>query len=258
MFRTLAALALLLPARFAAAEGALDQLSLYAPGISAPAAPEPPRSAAEPALICVDPGHPNSFNSGLAAVNGTNETRVNWQVARRLVRLLEEAGYRAALTRGAELTYVENKDRARFCNAGGAALAVHLHCDAVPGASGFALYYPDRQGVYDFRDDPENGFRGPKRPVLDASRELAAAVNRGMAASLQGALADRGVFGDSRSAVGSRQGALTYSIFSEIPTLTVEMVVLTTRKDADFIKADAGQEKMAAAIAAGIRLYRAP
>jgi N-acetylmuramoyl-L-alanine amidase len=243
----------------AAAGGAFSQLSAYSPAsVTTPSqAPAPSPAAASAPLICVDPGHPNTYNSGLAAVNGTNETAVNWQVAGRLARILGEKGFRVVLTRDAELTYMENKDRARFCNASGAALAVHLHCDAVPGASGFALYYPDRGGVYDFNNDPENGFRGPAAGVLSASRDLAAAVQAGIAAELGGALAARGVFGESRSAVGSRQGALTYSIFSQIPTVTVEMVVLTTRKDAEFIKTEAGQEKMAAAIAAGLARYAA-
>ncbi|MDD2805837.1 MAG: N-acetylmuramoyl-L-alanine amidase [Elusimicrobiales bacterium] len=235
--------------------GALDDL----PALSAAEVPAPPAAAAERArtVICVDPGHPNTFNSATDLVNGTNENRINWQVGQRLERVLKEAGYEVVMTRNAELHSVENKDRARICNAAGAALAVHLHCESTLG-TGFALYYPDRQGVYDYKNDPENGFRGPSAQVREDSRAFSAVMFNAMRGELAGTLKAQGMYGDSRTAVGSNQGALTFSIFSEIPTLTIEMVVLTNKKDAEFIKAAAGQEKMAAAIAAGIRLYRAP
>ena len=67
-----------------------------------------------------------------------------------------------------------------------------------------------------------------------------------------------GVRGDSRTQVGANQGALTFSIFSKIPTITIEMAVLTNPRDARFIKSEEGQEKTAQAIAAGILLYRTP
>lgn len=249
-----AAAALLMAAPRAALASALDDLPFAAAeaAVPPPAAPAPERART---LVCVDPGHPNSFNPADDIVNGTTEARINWQVGVRLERVLKEAGYDVLMTRNSETHSVENKARARLCNA--AALVVHLHCESTPG-TGFALYYPDREGVHDYKNDPENGFRGPSAQVRTDSRALAAQVEAGMKAGLAGVLADKGVFGDSRTAVGSRQGALTYSIFSTIPTLTIEMAVLTNKKDAEFIKAPAGQEKMAAAIAAGIKLYKAP
>jgi N-acetylmuramoyl-L-alanine amidase len=61
-----------------------------------------------------------------------------------------------------------------------------------------------------------------------------------------------GVLGDSRTAIGARQGALTGSIFSRVPVVTVEMAVLTDAGDARFIASPSGQRRMAHAIAAGI------
>lgn len=235
---------------------ALDQLPGETALASVPAAVPagPSRENARP-LICVDPGHPNTFNDGFTMVNGTNETRINWQVGLRLERLLKEKGFDVLLTRHAEKEFVENKDRARICNSG-ALLAVHLHCESTPG-TGYALYYPDRQGVYDYKNDPENGFKGPSEPVRAGSRSLALVLAGGMGGILSGTLGNRGVYGDSRTAVGSSQGALTFSIFSNIPTVTIEMVVLTNKKDAAFIKSEAGQLRMAQAIAAGIVSYAA-
>ena len=252
LFTALTALAL--PSLAGAA--ALEQLpgETVLASIPAPIPAIPARQSARP-LVCVDPGHPNTFNDGFAPVNGTNETRINWQVALRLESVLKAKGFDVLLTRHAEREFVENKDRARICN-NGAVLAVHLHCESTPG-TGFALYYPDRQGVYDYKNDPENGFKGPSELVRTDSRSLAMVLANGMGGTLEGALKNRGVYGDSRTAVGSSQGALTFSIFSNIPTVTIEMVVLTNKKDAAFIKAEAGQQQMAQAIAAGIVSYTA-
>jgi N-acetylmuramoyl-L-alanine amidase len=239
------------PAAFAAALDALPGAGDL--DIPLPAAPAFDRAGT---MICVDPGHPNSFNPATDTVNGTTENRINWQVGVRLQRVLKERGYEVVMTRNAELNYVENKDRARLCNIG-SALVVHLHCESTPG-TGFALYYPDRQGVHDYKDDPENGFRGPEQAVITASKPLAEVLAAAMEKGLAGDLRRQGVYGDSRTAVGSRQGALTYSIFSRIPTVTIEMAVLTNKKDAAFIKSEAGQEKMAGSIAEGISRYLAP
>lgn len=226
-------------------------IGMQAPSPDLPPAPAPSRTGRR---VCVDPGHPNTFNSATHQVNGTNENHINWVVGLKLEKLLKERGFDVVMTKNDELQSVENKARARFCNASGAELVLHLHCDSAP-TRGFALYYPDQLGTHDYKDDAENGFRGPSAPVRAGSKTLADAVALGMRQVLSGVLRDRGVFGDSRTAVGGRQGALTYSIFSEIPTLTIEMVVLSDKADAAFIKTEQGQQKMAEAIAAGVALY---
>jgi N-acetylmuramoyl-L-alanine amidase len=66
---------------------------------------------------------------------------------------------------------------------------------------------------------------------------------------------DLGVKGGSKTAVGARQGALTGSFFSEIPVVTVEMVVITQPEGEAFIANEEGQSKMAEAIATGIDAY---
>jgi len=218
---------------------------LSAEAVPVPALPRP--------VICVDPGHPNTYNAATNTINGTNENHINWVVALKLEKILKENNFDVVMTRNAEMHYVENKDRARLCNNSGAVLAVHLHCESTPG-SGFALYYPDRTGTYDFNNDPENGFKGPSAQVITQSRATAAAIQKGMQAKLAGVLPSQGLYGDSRTLVGSNQGALTFSIFSQIPTVTIEMVVLTNKTDAAFIKSDDSQQKMAQAIAAGIAL----
>jgi N-acetylmuramoyl-L-alanine amidase len=237
--------------------GAQDWASLpcSAAGIDAsvpvPSAAPIPLERALP-VVCVDAGHPNTFNAATDVQNGTSEVHINWQVAVKLQRILKEKGFGVLMTKNAEMQYVENKDRGLACNA--AALAVHLHCESTPG-SGFALYYPARVGTFEYHNDPDNGFKGPSPQVMTGSKALAEAMSAGMRATLAGELPQRGVYDESHTAVGESQGALTFSIFSKVPTITIEMVVLSNKKDAAYIKADAWQEKMAQAIAAGIAAY---
>ena len=212
----------------------------------------PSRVARPPAamVVAVDPGHPSETSAGDAVQNGVTEVQVAWQVSLRLQALLAERGYRVVMTKAAERQLVSNRERARIANAAGAALLVRLHADTGP-SRGFALYYPDRKGTV-------SGVTGPDTSVIRRSREAAVALHRGMAGALAGALRDGGVLGDSRTEVGSRQGALTGSIFSVVPAVTIEMVVLANAADAAFIRSDAGKARMAAAIAAGVDGYLRP
>jgi N-acetylmuramoyl-L-alanine amidase len=203
-------------------------------------------------VICIDPGHPSEVASGRGVQNGTNETHVAWEVALRLKEILERGGYEVVLTKSAEGELVKNRDRALVANRARAALMVRLHCDASI-ERGFAVYYPDRPGR------TKDGSTGPSSSVIEESRRAAEGIRAGMAEGLAGALKDNGVRTDYQTKVGREQGgALTGSIFSEVPVVTIEMVVLSNSDDAEFIKAEAGQERMAGAIADGIRRFVGP
>jgi N-acetylmuramoyl-L-alanine amidase len=212
-------------------------------------------------LICLDPGHPSPFNSGGAVSNGTTEAHINWAVAQKLRKILIAKGAEVMMTKSSEAQKVDNRVRALLINEaavrnGGTAVAVHLHCDAGK-MKGFSLFYPDRKGTYTGVNgtEPDIGATGPDATVQTTSRRLASVVHAAMVSGLSGKLNDLGVKGDSKTAVGGRQGALSYSIFSKIPTITIEMVVLTNAGDAAFIKSEEGQQKMAEAIAAGLLKY---
>lgn len=198
-------------------------------------------------VICIDPGHPSEVNSGYAVQNGTTETFINWKVALILKPLLEAKGFRVVMTKKSERELVKNRRRAEIANAANAALMVRLHCDSAAG-SGFALYYPDRFGTKD-------GKRGPSPDIQKRSRLAAVALEVEMKHLLRGHHQSKGVLGDSKTYIGSKQGALTGSIYSLVPVVTVEMVVLNNPKDAKFIKTAKGQRKMAEAIAVGIEKW---
>lgn len=194
-------------------------------------------------VICIDPGHPSETSGGTKGKKIT-EVRANWLVAGKLKTLLQQAGARVVMTKVKEGEHVTNRRRAEIANAAGADLMVRLHCDCA-GGPGLAVYYPDRQGT-------KFGVTGPSSAIISASRVAAKAFYPVAIAALKGKVAGRGLHGDSGTYVGSKQGALTGSIFAKIPVFTVEMVTLTHKSDDDFMSGDAGQLAMAKAILAGI------
>ena len=198
-------------------------------------------------VVAIDPGHPSEVSSGAEEQNGTTEVHSNWEVALLLQQLLRERGYSVVMTKSSETQMVRNVERAQVGNRAGAVLMVRLHCDA-SSDSGYALYYPDRQGTAE-------GKTGPSADIMRRSGMAAESLHVAMARVLAGQLKDGGVRGDSKTLVGSRQGALTGSIFSEIPVVLIEMVTLSNEHDARFIKSAEGRSLMARAIADGVERY---
>lgn len=198
-------------------------------------------------VIVIDPGHPSEVSSGASMQNGTSEVHIAWLVAQRLVPLLTAKGYRVEMTKTSERQMVTNIARAEVGNRAGAALEVRLHCDA-SSDSGYAIYFPDRPGT-------AHGRTGPSQDIMRHSAAAAESMHVSMVRVLGGRLKDGGVRGDSKTAVGSKQGSLTGSIFSRVPVVLIEMVTLSNRRDARFIQDTTGQKLMAQAIADGVGRY---
>ena len=195
-------------------------------------------------LVVIDPGHPSETAAGDVLLNGAREVEIAWSTSLRLRDALQRAGIRVVMTKSAVRERVTNRRRAEIANEAGAALLVRLHTDAGQG-SGFTLYHPDRQGQVD-------GVVGPSQAVITESAHAARVLHDAMAPLLRGSLRDGGILGDSKTLVGSRQGALTGSIYSTVPAVTIEMVFLTNADDARFIQSAEGQQAMADAIARGV------
>ena len=192
-----------------------------------------------PPVICIDPGHPSEVGRGTSGRQLT-ELHAAWLVAVDLTSRLEVAGYKVVLTKASENELVKNPDRAGVANRAHAALMVRLHCDANDG-SGFAVYYPDRTGKIGTK-------RGPSQRVLRLTQPLAKTFHDRLAKELKGKLADNGLKSDVETAVGSRYGALIGSIYSEVPTVLVEMVNLKNAKDEAFLASSQGRIDMAKAL----------
>ncbi len=199
-------------------------------------------------VVCIDPGHPSEVSSAETEQNGVTEVAMNWEVALRLKALLEAKGITVVMTKNSLMEKVTNKRRAEIANDAGAAILLRLHCDT-GNNHGYTIYAPNRQGT-------AQGKTGPSQAIIDTSQKAAEVLHTGINTVLSGSvLRDNGVKGDSATSIGSKQGALTGSIFSTVPAVTVEMCFLSNADDAQFISSETGQNKMADALARGVVEY---
>ncbi len=190
--------------------------------------------------ICIDPGHPSEVGRGTTGKK-ISEIKVAWEVAQKLERILLGKHVRVVLTKKSEMEFVRNADRSRIANDCHANLFIRLHCDSSAG-TGYATYYPDRQGTV-------NGFTGPEPSLLAQVGPIAKRFHKELSKNLGNYLKDNGLKSDIETAVGSKQGALTGSIYSHVPVVLLEMCVLTNRKDEEKVSSQSGQMRIAQAIA---------
>lgn len=199
--------------------------------------------------VCLDPGHPSEVSDGRALLNGLREVEVVFDVATRLRRLLEAEGIHVVMTKQSVSEMVTNRGRAEIANRCGAAFMLRIHTDA-GGGKGFTFFVPRKQGT------AKDGTRGPAQKVIDGSVRLGGHFHTAFAAAIGAELRNNGIRGDEQSAVGRRQGALTGSIFCEVPTILIEMLFLSDRGDAAWIASDDNRTSMAAALARGCLAVR--
>jgi N-acetylmuramoyl-L-alanine amidase len=200
-------------------------------------------------LVCIDPGHPSEVSDGTHGKH-ISEMRAAWLVALDLKSKLLAAGYRVVLTKSSEKQMVTNRRRAEIANHFDAGLMLRLHCDD-GNKSGLGTYYPDRAATL-------QGHHGPSASVLSASKAAAIALHHAVIESLNGAVGNAGLHTDRDSFVGGKQGALTGSVFSDVPVVLVEMAVLGNSHDDAFMASAKGQDKMASALLAGVQAVLAP
>ncbi|MFZ5949612.1 MAG: N-acetylmuramoyl-L-alanine amidase family protein [Candidatus Rifleibacteriota bacterium] len=200
---------------------------------------------AKPAIIAIDPGHPSETSRGCIH-HGLTELDICWQTALELEKLIAaEPGFKAIKTKNEVNTLVTNRERAEIANNASAIVLIRLHCDSGIG-SGCTLYYPDKPGTV-------QGVTGPSEDVMLASGKAARYLQEGLAETLENRLKLNPIKTDSDTFVGSKQGALTGSIFAKVPAVVVEMVYLNNASDAAFIKETANQQLLAKGLLAGVK-----
>ena len=201
-------------------------------------------------VICLDPGHPSEVGSGTRGRKIT-EIRAAWEVALQAKKRLGKAGVEVVMTKSRPTEMVRNRVRAEIANKVKADLMIRLHCDS-EGGTGFAIYAPNKPGV-------SGKVRGPAPNVITASVAAATIFHKKYAECLSGVLLNRGLKPDTATAVGRKQGALTGSVFSQVPVLLIEMAVLTNPRDDEFMASAKGQDQVADAITqAALAVIHAP
>lgn len=105
--------------------------------------PDQPDEFAEQETVCLDPGH---GGNDVGAVYGkVYESNVNLLVAFKVKQIVEDAGYRAYLTREDD-SWVDKRDRSAYCNSVSATVMVSIHHNSYSDHSvnySTALYYAD-------------------------------------------------------------------------------------------------------------------
>jgi N-acetylmuramoyl-L-alanine amidase len=204
-------------------------------------------------VVCLDPGHPSEVGRGTQGKRIT-EIALAWSVAGKVRPKLEAAGIRVVMTKRSETEYVTNIRRAEIANQASANLMLRLHCDA-SAETGFTVFTPGKAGTF-------QGKTGPTQEVIDRSRAAGEQIHQSLVQQMKGKLRDNGLQPDSKTAVGSKYGALVGSIYSTVPVVLVEMFTLKNPgggpTDEEYAITDAGQSTMALALVEGVKRAVAP
>lgn len=203
------------------------------------------------ALICLDPGHgtapevgrqlepigPGSRELKEKDGGGTaGEAPVALAIARRTRTHLRAGGFRVAMTRERDGYRGGNRERARFCNARGAALMLRIHADGStdPSRHGSATLVPARRQGW--TDDVYGSSARAGRLV---QRELIRATGA----------RDLGLV---------ERTDLTGFNWADVPVVLVETGFLTNRAEGALLRSPAYQSRIAAALAQAAAVFVAP
>jgi N-acetylmuramoyl-L-alanine amidase len=198
--------------------------------------------AAAAALVCLDPGHgtapdvgrgyepigPGSTQLKIRDPGGASgEAPVALAIARRLRADLLSRGYRVALTRNGDGYRGGNRERARFCNARGAALMIRIHADGSTSSStnGISTLVPARR-----RGWTDDVYAPSRRAGTILQRELVAATGA----------RDLGVV---------ERSDLTGFNWADVPVVLVETGFMSNPRERALLQSAAYQRKVAGALA---------
>lgn len=172
--------------------------------------------------IYIDPGH-GGYDPGAIGVNGTRESDVNLDIAKRLQTLLTDAGANALLTRSGDYA-VGLYDRPEMANAANADLFVSLHNNWYESAAvaGTQVYY--------YVTNPD-------------SQRLAAAVHDALIAEL--GRPDRGVLTANFAVIRVAQ----------MPSILVESAFLSNPEEDGLLRTPEFRQQIAQAVYDGIVAY---
>jgi N-acetylmuramoyl-L-alanine amidase len=210
-----------------------------------------PRSAdAKARVIVIDAGHQGRANMGSEPIGpgsgtkkpkvagGTSgvathkpESLINLQVAKRLQAQLQKRGYKVVMIRTSENVNIPNSARAKTANAAGAALIIHLHCDSAGSSTkGLLVMVPAK-----------NKWTGP---ILTSSARAGKNIQK-YALAATGAK-NRGI---------SKRSDLVGFNYSKVPSVFVEMGLMSNSAEDRKLATAAYQDKLAAGMANGIKAY---
>ena len=200
------------------------------------------------ALVCLDPGHgtapdvgrqrepigPGSAQLKIKDPGGAaGEAAVALAIARRARALMVSRGLRVTMTRDGDGYRGGNRERARFCNARGAALMLRIHADGSedPRTRGISTLVPALRRGW---TDDVHAASGRAGRLLQ--RELVAATGA----------RDLGV---------AERSDLTGFNWADVPVVLVETGFLSNPRERALLRSTAYQQRLAGALARAAKSF---
>ena len=207
-------------------------------------------AVAAPKVIVIDAGHQGRANLGLEPVGPGSkakkpkvaggatgvsthkaESLVNLQVANRLAAQLKKRGFKVIMIRTSQNVNIPNSTRAKVANKAKAALIIHLHCDSAGSSTkGLLVIVPGK--------DKWTG------PILTSSTRAGKAIQKFTLASTSAR--NRGI---------SKRTDLVGFNYSTVPSVFVEMGLMSNPAEDKKLSTAAYQDKLAVGMANGIKAY---
>ncbi|BDG04891.1 N-acetylmuramoyl-L-alanine amidase family protein [Anaeromyxobacter oryzae] len=227
--------------------------------------------AAPPAFVAViDPGH-GGVQEGAISPRGVRESDLALEIARRVAARLRKMGAKVILTRTGDIA-VPMANRAAIANAIRADLFVSIHLNSMPTVearrvtTGVETYFLSadatdthasavaaRENADRLAGDPEPDPNDPVGAILSSLED---------AASLEGssrlayAVHDRLVSSTGALDRGVKQAPFYVLAGARMPAVLVEVGFISNEGEAERLRAKDYQEKVAAALADGIAVFR--
>jgi N-acetylmuramoyl-L-alanine amidase len=217
-------------------------------------------------IIAVDAGH-GGVDPGAIGHGGTREKDVTLAIARALAQRIDaQPGMRAVLTRDRD-EFLELRDRIARARAARADMFVSIHADSiadrsVTGASVYVLsvhgasseaarVLADRENSADLLAGVPLDDQGTMAVVLDATQSEIIGLSASAAEQVVSAL--EGV-GELRKAQVQRAGFVVLKSLA-IPSMLIETAYISNPAEERRLRSSAQQERLAEAIAGGVRSY---
>lgn len=183
--------------------------------------PEPPANSH---FIAIDAGHGGDDTGAINRAIGINEKTVTLAISQQLQKILESHGHEVLMTRRTDV-FVPLGQRADLANTAGAEIFVSIHCNSAENvsATGIETYY---------------------HPNSEMGQALATEVHRALIAAFP-----------SHQNRGVKSANFQVLRETQMPACLVETEFISNNQQAQFLANPANQEKIARAIADGIKAY---
>jgi N-acetylmuramoyl-L-alanine amidase len=222
-------------------------------------------------VIVIDAGH-GGKDVGAIGINGVKEKDVNLGIALKLGKLIENnlKNVKVVYTRSND-TFVELYKRGKIANEQGGKLFISIHCNSTPqrpsNASGFEVYLlrPGRtqeaiqiaareNGVIQYEDNPKRYAKLTDENFILVSMAHSSYMKYSEKFS---DLLDRKFSNNFNSGSrGVKQAGFYVLVGASMPSVLIESGFLTNYKDAELLKSDNGQKKIAESILDSIEKYK--